>query len=434
MKDLRDDDPRRTVAWRPLLEGAEHEAALRAVRDIVEDLPRFLVSGPLASSLARGQPGVAVLLTCLSRVSGDSSHGARAEALLDEATEALATQVLGPDLFDGFPGIAWALQHVRGTPEDPDEDPLSDIDAALADYLQTRPWPHRYDLVSGLVGLGVYALERLPRPGARQCLERVVARLGELAERTDAGLRWKTPADKVEVMAREAHPHGCYNLGVAHGISGVLAVLAGAASAGVEAGTASALLRGGWDWMMAQRAPDSAAARFPTRLGVDGTPSGGSDRPAWCYGAPGMALVLHRVARAVGDVAWEREALALCREAAGRRGQTERVRDAALCHGATGLGHLYNRLFQETGEGLFADAAVHWFRHALSLRRPGVGIGGFQTLEFFPDGTQGWTDAPGLLVGAAGITLALLAATSAVEPAWDRLLLMSLPPTASRPS
>ena len=35
---------------------------------------------------------------------------------------------------------------------------------------------------------------------------------------------------------------------------------------------------------------------------------------------------------------------------------------------------------------------------------------------------------PGFLTGAAGIALALLAAVSDVEPAWDRVLLVSIPP------
>jgi hypothetical protein len=42
-----------------------------------------------------------------------------------------------------------------------------------------------------------------------------------------------------------------------------------------------------------------------------------------------------------------------------------------------------------------------------------------------------WQAAPGFLTGAAGVALALLAATSAVEPAWDRALLASCAPVSS---
>ncbi|XXF79656.1 lanthionine synthetase C family protein [Myxococcaceae bacterium GXIMD 01537] len=395
---------------------------------VIEDLPRIPSTGPLASSLARGHSGRAVLFAYLSRA--DASHLATQDALLGAATEALATETLYPDLFDGFPGIAWAVQHLQGTPEAPDDDPLSEIDGALGDLLQTRPWPHRYDLVSGLVGLGVYALERLPRASARHCLESVVERLGELARPTREGLRWWTPAEHIEEGLQATYPQGCANLGAAHGVPGVLVVLAGAVASGVASERARELLRGGWTWLMARRGDDSAAARFPTRLGPDDEPRAWPPRPAWCYGDPGLALALHVSARAVGEPAWEEQALALCRESAQRWTDASLVRDAGLCHGAAGLAHLHNRLFQATGEPCFEEAARHWFRQVFALQRPGHGIGGFQTLELLPDGTEGWTDNPGLLAGATGIALALLAATSPVEPEWDRLLLMSLRPAA----
>jgi hypothetical protein len=92
------------------------------------------------------------------------------EQLLDSASEAVATQPLPPDLYQGFTGIAWAVEHLRGT-DVAEEDPLTELDEALAGLLRTRPWQYHHDLVSGLVGLGVYALERLPRPGALEHLQ-----------------------------------------------------------------------------------------------------------------------------------------------------------------------------------------------------------------------------------------------------------------------
>jgi hypothetical protein len=38
---------------------------------------------------------------------------------------------------------------------------------------------------------------------------------------------------------------------------------------------------------------------------------------------------------------------------------------------------------------------------------------------------MGWRDDPCLLTGSAGTALALLAATTDVEPAWDRFLALS---------
>jgi hypothetical protein len=101
------------------------------------------------------------------------------------------------------------------------------------------------------------------------------------------------------------------------------------------------------------------------------------------------------------------------------------VVDAPLCHGAAGLGHLYNRIFQATGDRRFLDAALRWVESALEMKRDGEGIGGYQTWR---PGEGGWTSDRSLLAGATGVALALLAAATPVEPSWDRLLLASVPP------
>ena len=60
----------------------------------------------------------------------------------------------------------------------------------------------------------------------------------------------------------------------------------------------------------------------------------------------------------------------------------------------------------------------------LTLRQPDAGIAGFCNWGMTTSGTLGWVDDSGLLNGAAGIALALLAAATPVEPVWDRLLLL----------
>lgn len=106
-----------------------------------------------------------------------------------------------------------------------------------------------------------------------------------------------------------------------------------------------------------------------------------------------------------------------------------RAEDAGLLRGAAGMAHRLNRRAQATGEERIAEEARSWFGRLLAMRRPGEGIGGFQARV--PDGRGGavWADDPGFLTGSAGIGLALLAAISPVEPAWDPLLLGSALPT-----
>jgi hypothetical protein len=209
-------------------------------------------------------------------------------------------------------------------------------------------------------------------------------------------------------------------------VPGVIALLGQACAAGVARARARPLLEGAVRWLLAQQGPGGFAAWVgpeeykPARL-------------AWCYGDPGVAAALLWAARCVGEPDWEWEARAIARRAARRPPEEAGVVDAGLCHGAAGLGHLFNRLFQATGESELAEAGRFWFDRTLALRRPGQGLGGYSAWQPGDNGAQTWVADPGLLTGAVGIALALLAGTTAIEPGWDRVLLTAIPPTAAAP-
>ena len=103
------------------------------------------------------------------------------------------------------------------------------------------------------------------------------------------------------------------------------------------------------------------------------------------------------------------------------------MRDACFCHGAAGVGHLFNRLYQAIGDATLGDAARFWFDQTLALRQPGHGIAGFLTRYPEAGSSVRWDSQPGLIDGVGGIALALLAAASPHEPSWDGILLLSNP-------
>ena len=416
--------------WSPLLGGELRERALEAVHAIAESLSAGkFPPGPLrhgeaeAASLAGGRAGLGVLYAYLAQA-GLARRGSEvSERFLGEAAEALAAAHMTPSLYEGFTGVAWATEHVNGRLFDSEGEERNEaIDEALRGYVSQSPWGHDYDLVSGLVGIGVYALERLPRPGARTLLELVIERLSESAELEPQGITWHTAPDLLPDWQRELCPKGYYNLGLAHGVPGVMALLGGACAAGIARKGAGPLLEGAVQWLLAQRLPAGGGSSFSkwTGPGIEPTPA----RSAWCYGDPGVAAALLCAARGAGEPAWEREALAIARRAVERPPEQAGVRDAGLCHGAAGLGHVFNRMYQATGDSRLAEAARSWFARALEMRQPGRGIAGFAACYPEKDGTESWVAEPGILTGAAGIALALLAAATPIEPAWDRMLLV----------
>jgi lantibiotic modifying enzyme len=305
------------------------------------------------------------------------------------------------------------------------EDPAAAADDLLAEMLGGEAVIGSYDVVGGLVGWGAYCLERLPRPRARANLERIVDALLRTAELKDEGITWHTKPEWLSPFQLENAPTGMYNLGLAHGAPGVIALLAAARSAGFADTKVASAVENASRWVLAQELPSNEAARFPSWV-VPGT-APKSSRCAWCYGDPGVAVAVLRAARAVGDAGLAAKAVAVAVDAANRPLPTTGVVDAGICHGAAGLAHIYNRMFQASGDDRLREAACSWYERTLDLRRPGSGVAGFGSYKPHPSRSDPWVTDPGLLTGAAGIGLALLAAVSTVEPDWDRALMTAVP-------
>ncbi len=418
--------------WIPLLEGEAATRASQALDQILADLEVQGSAAPaIGGSLAGGWPGLALLYAYLDRARPGEGWRPKAQAALDTAIRLLGEEVMPPGLYSGFTGIAWTMEHFQGLdPEPSGEDPNQDIDEALLGFLGKGPWTSDYDLISGLAGYGVYALDRLGRASGRTLLDTVIARLDEVKVEMGGGLTWFTPPDLLPPWQRELNPDGYYNLGLAHGVPAVLAVLARAAAAGH--GRALELLEGGVAWLLAQRNPHGSPSCFATVVSAGPAPNEPSaSRIAWCYGDLGLAAALLLAAREVHRPDWEIHALDIARHAAATPLDQAGVRDGGLCHGAAGNAHLFNRLFQATGEGVFRDAALAYYDQLLTLRREGRGVGGFEA--WMPaqagDGDP-WKTVPGLLEGGVGIALALLGGLHPVLPGWDRFLLVDVPPAS----
>jgi lantibiotic biosynthesis protein len=419
-------------SWSPILTGDAAERALQAVEEIAADLkqvmqtpregsPDWLRRGP---SLAGGDAGQAFFFSYLDQVRPGAGYDDTAMELLERATEATGEMQAPPGLYSGFSGVAWTLEHLRGRlfEDDQQEDPGEEVASALIDHLGLTPWRGHYDLISGLVGFGVYALERLPRPGGRECLERVVARLREISERLPDGVSWRTGTELMIDTELEMFPEGNYNLGVAHGVPGVISLLAQSAAAG---GGGRDLLDGAVAWLLAQQLPPGGDSAFPYNVSPTAQPR--PSRLAWCYGDLGIAASLLAAARTLGEEGWERDAVEIARNAALRPPEGGGVVDAGLCHGAAGVGHLFNRIHQATGEPACRDAALYWFDRALGMREPGEGLGGYRMWIVGGQEELSWQSDPGFLTGSAGVGLALLAAATPVVPEWDRVLLTAVP-------
>lgn len=397
------------MGWQPLLTGALRDAALDFALALIRSLDPPHAEDQRSACLAGGAAGLAVCHAVVAQECHDGQARERAAICLDSAIDVLASQPLSMSLYSGFTGIAWAADLVdRLLPGEVGER-NDDIDRALVQAIRHYPKDGPYDLIDGLAGLGIYSLARWPRPSAVESLTGILAQLDRRARRDADGVYWWTPAAALIGPRRQLCPAGGVDLGVAHGVAGVLPLLTRACSLGVAEATARPLLDGAIRWLMAHLVDSPAGATTPSFL-ADGTEPGPA-RSAWCYGDPGVAMALLLAARELGEPSWQLAGTQLALRAARRPPDDTGVSDAGICHGTAGLAHLFAWMYRLTGDQELADAAVAWAERTLAICQAGPSA-------------RPWS-GPGLLEGAAGIALALLAGCMPGEPVWDQMLLIS---------
>lgn len=395
------------MSWRPLItDFALREAVLSMVRDIASAVNQTSTDGaPVALHCDR-----ALMLVYLAADDAVHADGASISAHVGAALEAQREHAARKGLHDGVAHMGWTIAHLAG---DDDEDEMcAAIDESLAGALENG-WDGSYDLVRGLVGFGVYALERRER--GKPLASRVLQLLGESAQRRGSGVGWHTRSDLLPAWQRVNAPSGRWDLGLAHGVAGIIGFCARCIAKGIGDVDARALMNDAVTHLV-ETYPASETGRFPSWERSDGSSPLGRASLAWCYGDLGLASALCAAANV--EPRWTADAVMLARACATRASS---VRDTGICHGAAGAAHVLNRLYQVTADEVVGEGARRWLHMLLSMRND-RDVAGFPSY----DAVAGWRADSSLLTGAAGVALVLHAMVSDVEPLWDRLLLLDV--------
>lgn len=309
--------------------------------------------------------------------------------------------------------IGWTIAHLAS--REVANDRCARLDQMLA--AATHGWIGDFDLMNGLVGFGVYALER--GDAGRALAVSVLDKLERTAARYGNGLAWITSPDLLPPNHLAVAPGGYWNLGIPHGVPGVAALLARYVARGIEVERARRLLDGAVTFLLEAAATGPAFGRYPPWL-----PNAGpiSSRLAWCYGDLGVAVTLVGAGVHARVPAWTQEGLALAHACSARTLDQTHIHDASICHGAAGIAHMFHRLGLQTRDEKLLIAARAWIVEVLRMQSDAP-IAGYPRV-FEVGGELMFEEDATLLTGCTGVALVLHAAISEVDPSWDRLLLI----------
>jgi lantibiotic biosynthesis protein len=342
-------------SWTPILTGEIAKRAWPAVHAISDAIlthnyPARIHAGAL-------HPGYedALLYRYLAAPMDDSRWMDRAFEHLNDAIDDAQSLIPSLRLFAGLSGLGWTIEHLSRfdgnnlstvAAAGDDRDSNAEIDSALLRALERGIWSGPYDLISGLVGFGVYFLERLPAENATRGIRAVISHLDALSRCVGEGITWHSRPDLLPEWQRQRYPDGYYNLGVAHGVPGVLYFLSEVAERGLDK-RAERMLEGAMAWLLLQRRPPGTLSWFAPWIAAE---EPDDTRLAWCYGDLGIAAVLLRISRRTGRADWRTFAAGLLENCLAWPIERAGVNDAPLCHGAAGAAHIFNRIYQDEGD------------------------------------------------------------------------------------
>lgn len=371
-------------------------------------------------SLAGGALGVA-LLHVDRAVAGHGSEATAHTWLRAAASEPVSA---GPnaDLFHGAPSLAFMLHTAR--PLGGYRGALTKLDDATITITRNRlaaahariergdPLTMReFDLIHGLTGLGVYHLHAHPdHPITRDVLT-YLARITEPLGDPTTQPPWWLPGG-LGGTAHPDFPHGHGNIGAAHGISAVIAVLSVAILHNHATPHVRDALLALCQWTDQHRQhEDSAAPWWPGYVTNDPTPPR-RHRPSWCYGTAGIAPAQQLAGLALNDTTRQQHAenamLAVLRDPT----QRARLPEIGLCHGKAGLLQGAYRMAAASTDPQRAAA--------LAAKLPSLAADLATQLANEP------AAEPELLNGTAGAALALhTAGTGTPATRWDAFLSLS---------
>lgn len=380
-----------------------------------------------AQSLARGAAGVA--LWHIERAHHNATGAReRVHAWVQAAVAKPISNAEAAGLYAGLPAITFLL-HTAESVIPAYRRVIKQFDTHLIRLVHRRveaamaridrgalPAFAEYDLLHGLTGIGQLLLCFAPGNDAFARVLRYLVRLTQpLRVDGESVPGWWVGHDPDPLLPT---PGGHINLGLAHGITGPLALLAAAMRRGITVeghreaiDTITAHLDrwrrdtavGSW-WPYWVNRDDHARGHIGQRH---------PGRPSWCYGTPGIARAQQLAALATADSIRQHTAEAALAACLADPDQLTLITDLGLCHGWAGLYHTTARAAADARTPILAAnlprLAGLLARHANAARPPDAGF----------------------LDGAAGVALGISTATgdngtgNTPPSGWDQCLLVT---------
>lgn len=379
----------------------------------IKEIDRFETSyGWDSTSLSHGYPGLICLFTELNHFFPNEEWiAARHRCVENLISEIKQKGIHDTSLFRGLGGICFAIEMTGSYPK-----LLSSLHNQLLkqEISIEMKQPQSYDCISGICGIAPYLLKQ------KAPTKKMISSLVELTKPINQVPGWFIEAKYCN--PGEHFKLGCLDSGIAHGIAGVLIVLAKAFMQGIEVDNHQQAMRTIIAWLQETRLKNK---KWIPRREMKEYPDIISEhcRDGWCYGAPGIGLALFYAAHALKNATLYDYAIDTMTNVCERLQQSTPY-CPSICHGKGGLLAILHQMYLATKMSIFKQTSEQLCLNILEDYDE-KHLFGFKSFAPGSNGDEEIVDSLSIVQGTIGVILSLLFQKSTKSRPWLELFLIN---------
>jgi lantibiotic biosynthesis protein len=251
------------------------------------------------------------------------------------------------------------------------EDMLVQVDDIAGGHIKKCIDSGNIDPVNGMLSAGIYFLKRSSQSGSRAevHISLIIDFLTQAAQYDSPGLNyWFSNFRGVTEV----------ELGITHGVSGVLNFLLHIYTKEIEVARVRPLIEGAVAFLKAQQFKDTEDGPFfPLAMGGQQD----SGYPCLAYGDFGVLFALLSAGKIMNDAALCKEANRILEYYAAVRepARHKNIADATVIYGASGVATLFYKFYSVTGLAIYREAAEYWTEKILDFAIHDNSYAGFES-------------------------------------------------------
>ena len=394
--------------WKPIADAYRKQIITQKVREVAEVLYESTFRNEPVGLLT-GRLGVTLFLYQYWLWSKNEKYYEKAVDLLSESIVFFRINNEINSFCNGVAGLGWCLKYFeeRDVIEGSVQEVMNEISPSLYSQMIDLMKSGKYDFLNGTLGIALccYKIE-----SESLFFDDLIHEMQRVSIKMDDGIAWFSTMSQKDII------HKVINLSLSHGLSGIISLFCKIC----HVRNVLPLLRESTKFLVNQQQDNTIyTSCFPSIL--SDTVNYRNSRLAWCYGDLGIAVSLLKASRTLNDQDYHDISMKVLLSCSERRDvNKEFVVDGGICHGSAGIAHIFNRVYQNSENDTFKDAALYWIDDCIRKSDFNDGLAGYKVWK-----RDGWITKTGLLEGIAGIGLVLISTISDLEPDWDECLMLS---------